>query len=137
MPYFDRLEFPRQHKVSSTIKFVLFIIVLLAIVGRGLWINYRKKSLIITNMEVLQTTRTTIDVGFMVTNAKDYNQKRDFLIQVFDDDKKEVGSRLIRLEVPSNSTRKYRKVLSKFKRPISEGEKFHSAKVSLYEPAIF
>ncbi len=137
MPYFDRLEFPRNHNISTTIKFVLFIIVILAIIGRSVWINHRKKSLIITNVEVIESSRTTIDVGFMVTNAKDYSQKREFLIKVYDDDKKEIGSRMIRLDNPANSTKRYRKVLSKFKRPLGENEKFTNAEVTLYEPSIF
>jgi hypothetical protein len=137
MPYFDRLEFPRKHPISVNIKFILLIIIVLAIIGRNLWLSYQRNTIVITDINLLENSRTTADIEFTVVNKAGYMQKREFLLKVFDQEDKEVGSKILRLELQESSIQRYRKVLSRLTRTLGEEEKLKRAEVKLYTPSIF
>ena len=137
MPYFDRLEFPRRHALSATLKFALFVIVILAIVGKNFWVSNQKKSFVVSKVNIMENSRTTADVEFTVLNPKGYPQTKEFLIKVYDIAGQEIGSKILRLELPEKSNTRFRKVISKFKRNLMIDEKLTKAEVILFIPSIF
>jgi hypothetical protein len=137
MPVIDRPDHTARRIVPPYIKLLLLGLVIIGFYFRSCWYDKREVYYQISNIELADQTRNSIDVVFEVTNNTNMQKEEAILIRVYTDRGEEIASRITSIELAPRSQKRYRKMVEKWSRPLYSDETLSHATVELYKPQIF
>ena len=135
MPRFERMDWKTKRPIPATIKLLLLIAVILGILLRTCWKKNQAKAIIISDVQITQVTKVSIEVSYNVENLASVTLKKAFLIRVFTKDGEELASKITQNEIPPHSKKHYLKILQKFNMPLKNKNEIGRATVEIYASA--
>jgi len=135
MPRFERMDWKTKRPIPATIKLLLLIAVILGILMRNCWKKNQAKPIIISDVQITQITRVSVEVSYTAENLAEIPLKKAFLIKVFTKSGAILASKITQNNIPAHSKKHYVKILQKFNMPLKNKDEIGRATVEIYASA--
>jgi hypothetical protein len=134
MPKIERtvLKSKRGGGMPASIKFAIFIAVILGLWGRSCWRSNRVENITFENIVIENPTSISIELIYEVNNNTLQKGKTPILIQVITNNNEEIASVLYNIDIVPQQRSRHIRVIDSFKRPLREGEYVDRVEIGLY-----
>lgn len=133
MPIVDRLEFPRRHKLKDTAILLILVAAILGFFVTRCTSKVQDRRVIIQRVWFEEVARDYVLLGFVIENTGPYTEKVNLVARVFDQEGKQVASRLFQTKVHPHTKDVQTEPIEKWSRYLEEGEKPARASLEIHK----
>ena len=102
---------------------------------RSCWKKNQAKPIIISDVQITQITKVSVEVSYSAENLAGVPLKKAFLIKVFTKSGALLASKITQNKIPAHSKKHYVKILQKFNMPLKNKDEIGQATVKIYASA--
>ena len=129
----DRIDINKKRAIPPAAKLIMMLAVIMGLVLHTCWKKTRSDNLQISNIQLSNITRISLDISFTIASRASVELEKSFMIEIYTTSGELLANKLTRLTIPPKTRKRYIKVLQKFNIPLNDPDDIGDFKIYVYK----